>query len=283
MTALDRASWRPARDEELTWFRAGGVLPSRPRPLEYSCEIAALTWGLTQAFTISYWPLYELRSSLIDGQLYLGVAPSPHAEGDLENRKRLTTETPLRYTRNIRAAWERGGRREVEDYTERMAAFPPAGVDGEELGEAFFKLRRVRADQWCAPSRAVICPAVICTLGSGETPVDVAMEVAREARDLIGRGGAAFDAALNRAGERLAQAGCIDAAADVAWLEYSEVRAALELPSKYQATVRERQARAESIMAAPGAGTVGPPLPPDAPRMYLVRDVLELVGVELAR
>lgn len=283
MKLAERVSWRPAPDEELTWFRAGGALPSQPRPLDYTCEVAAFSWGLTQAFTISYWPLYEVRARLIAGHLYLATVPSPHAERNLENRIQLTRETPLRYMRDLRAAWEREGRREVDEYNQRMAAFPPADLSGAELGEALFRLKRVRADQWCAPVRAVTCPAVICMQGYGETPRDEAIAVAEEARELLRRGGAIFGAALDRTGRLLARAGCIEAPGDIAWLEYAEVRAALEQGGAYQETVATRRSQAGNVATEPGPARIGPRLPTDAPCMYLVREVLDLIGVDLAR
>ena len=273
--------WRPSPDEELTWFRVDRGLPLRPLPLEYTCEIAAFTWGLTQALTESYWPLYQVRSRLLDGQLYLAVVPSLHAERDLENRMNLMREYALRYTRDIRAGWERAGSREVAEYSSRMTGFPPVESSRGELAEAFFHLKRARGDQWCAALRVVFCPAALVKLGFGTTAPDEAMSVVGEARQEIQRGGRELAAALERTGARLAHANCIDAATAVAWLEYEEVVAALERGNRYQATVAHRRSRAKNP-SGDSPAMIGPALPTDAPRLYLLRDVLDLIGVECA-
>jgi hypothetical protein len=101
-------------------------------------------------------------------------------------------------------------------------------------------------------------------------------------RDLLHRGGATFGAALDRTGALLARAGCIDAPEDIAWLEYAEVRVALGHGGAYQATLSARRSEA-NLAKEVGPARVGPPLPPDAPRMYLVREVFDLIGVDLAR
>src|SRR5581483_332849 len=157
VTSAPPTPWRPATDGELTWLRVNRGLPIHPLPLQLTCEVAAFTFGLTQALRESFWPLYAVRARVTSGQLYLGAVPSPHAEEDLENRMRLMRETPLRYLRDLRGAWEREGEPEIRRYEATMAAFPPDGMDGAELGEALFLLRRARADQWCAVLRVVIC------------------------------------------------------------------------------------------------------------------------------
>lgn len=281
METAPSVAWRPALDEELTWLRVDGGLPLRPRPLEYTCTVASFAWGLTQALRESFWPLYALRTRLIEGRLYLAAVPSPHAERDLENRVRLMRETPLRHVRNIRAAWERDGLPEVERYDAQMEAFPPDALAGDELGEAFFHLKRARADQWCATLRVAVCPTVMIRQGIGETPIHEAMAVVKEVVAALQRGDRVFATALQRAGERLARAGCIGAPEDVGWLEYAEMRAALERGGAYHPRVAQRRSSAADRPRTPPP-VVGPPLSPDAPPLYLLPDVLELIGVECA-
>jgi hypothetical protein len=201
---------------------------------------------------------------------------------------RLMRETPIRHMRNIRAGWERDGLPEVLRYDALMEAFPPGDLAGEELGEAFFRLKRARADQWCAVLRVVICPTVMIKHGAGahgagehgagETPLHEAMGVVEEAGAALQRGDRIFAAALERTGERLARVGCIAAPEDIAWLEYAEVRTALETGNAYQVAVAQRKGSAPAGLL-PAPLIVGPPLSADAPALYLLPDVLELIGV----
>src|SRR5207302_8299748 len=113
--------WAPPADVTLTWFRPGGMLPDRPRPLEFTLGIQAFTYGLAHALESLNFPLYDVRPRLIDGQLYLAAVPSAMAESDLERRMRRMRDATLRFSRNIRPPWEHAIRREVEEYNERIA------------------------------------------------------------------------------------------------------------------------------------------------------------------
>jgi hypothetical protein len=224
--------------------------------------------------------LHDVRTRLVDGQLYLASVPSAMAEADLDRRMLRMRDATIRFSRNIRASWERGIRREVEEYTERMAAFSLDGISPEERAHAFFALKRVRANQWFAPIRAVIAPAAMLQAGIGETPLDDAMAVVQEVGDLvITQGSAAFVAAIRHVADHLVHAGCIDAVGDMAWLEYDEVGTVLEHGTRYQATAIERRSAGVDQTGPMGPATIGPPLPTDAPRMYLLREILDLIAV----
>jgi hypothetical protein len=271
--------WAPPPDDELSWFRVGGILPARPRPLEYTLGVQAFTYGVAHALESLNCPLYDVRSRLFDGQLYLAAVPSAMAERDLERRMMRMRDATLRFSRNIRAPWEREIRREVQEYNERMAAFPPRGATTAEIAAGLFAFKRVRANQWFAPTRAVIAPTAMLQAGIGDTPLEDAMAVVQEVRDLVvDQGTAIFDAAIEQVAARLVQAGSIDRPDDVVWLEYGEVRDALEHGSSRQAMVAARQAEAAHAGSNGGPATIGPTLPADAPRMYLLREVLALLG-----
>jgi hypothetical protein len=271
-----KVPWAPPPDDELTWLRYDGVLPSRPRPLELSLAVEAFRYGLGHALDSLNFPLHAVRARLFDGQLYLAPVPSAMAEGDLDRRMRRMRDATLRFSRNIRASWERAIRQEVVEYNERLAAFAPADATTAEIADGLFGFKRLRANQWFAPIRAVIAPTAMLQAGIGDTPPDDAMAVVQEVRDLvIDQGTARFDAAIGRIAERLSRAGCLDTQDDVYWLEYGELADALSSDPPLQATVTARRAAVQSPVAERPV-TIGPPLPPDAPRMYLFREVLAL-------
>jgi hypothetical protein len=272
-----KAPWAPPPDDELTWLRYEGVLPSRPRPLELSLVVEAFRYGLGHALDSLNFPLHSVRARLFDGQLYLAPVPSAMAEGDLDRRMRRMRDATLRFSRNIRASWERSIRQEVEEYNERLAAFAPADATPTEIAEGLFGFKRLRANQWFAPIRAVIAPAAMSQAGIGETPPDDAVPVVQEVRDLvITQGTARFDAAIGRVAERLTKAGHVDDQDDVYWLEYSELTDALTGSAPLQPVIASRRTSARTT-SAEGPVTIGPALPPDAPRMYLFREVLALL------
>jgi len=250
--------------------------------LEYTLTIQAFLYGVTHALESLRFPLYELRARLIDGQLYLASVPSAMAERDLEIRLQSMRDSTLRFSRNIGVAWRREVRQEVEGYNERMDTFPPAEVPLTELSEELFTLKRVRANQWFASVRAVIAPFALLLEGIGESPPDDALAVVQDMRELVvDRGTVAFNAAVGRLAARLVAAGSIDQADDIDWLEYDEVQQALRSYGRYQTIVAERRAQAERKPGPLGPDHVGPPLPSDAPRMYLLREVLDLIAGEI--
>lgn len=272
-------TWAPPDDDELTWFRPGGVLPARPRPLEHTLHAQAFVFGLSRALESLYFPLYEVRARLFGGELYLASVPSAMAEHDLEAQLHRLRDSAIRFSRDIRAFWERAVRAEVEEYNERMAAFAAADVKDAEIADDLPRLKRVRANQWFAPIRAVIAPAVLLEQGVGQTPRDEAVAAVEEVRELVTRqGGAAFDAALARVGQRLASNGSINGPDDIQWLEYEEVREGLCGGENYGSVVAQRRAAPDASAGRTPREQIGPPLPSNAPRMYLLREVLEVIG-----
>ena len=286
MTATDRVpdpdratSWKPPPDDELTWFRPNSVVPEQPRPLDATLAVAAFAFGLTHSLVSLYFPLYEVRHRLIDGHLYLATVPSPMAQRNLTAQMRRVRDSSLRFSRNIRAGWEPAARREVEGYNERMAAFPASGATDLEVADALPRLRRTRGNQWFISIRAVIAPTAMLQTGVGETPMAEALAVVQEMRDLVvGRGTAELRAAVGRVADRLVAKGCIAAPDDIDWLDLGEVREALQHGGDRRALVAERQAVAAAPAATDAPPTIGPPLLPDAPHMYLVREVLALIA-----
>lgn len=276
-TQAPSGPWAPPPDEELTWFRIGGGLPAHPRPLEYSFEVQAFAFGVSRALESSYFPLYEVRSRLIDGRLYLAAVPSAMAEQDLDGQLGRMRDTGLRFTCNLRGTWERAIRREVEVYNDAMSAFPPVAVTPAEVADGLLRLRRARANQWFAATRAVYTPVAMMQRESAAPPSEEATAVLEEARRLVRtRGTRLVRAALVRVGQRLAEAGRIEAPEEVWWLDLREVREALVEQKEYRATVAERRHRAARPRRVREA-TIGPPLPSDAPRMYLLKEVLALL------
>ncbi len=277
--ATPATSWRPPADAELTWFKAGGQLPRWPKPLEFSLPIQAFSFGISRALESIYLPLYEVRTRLIDGELYLASVPSALAELDLDAQFGRMRDSGLRFTRGVRASWERAIRREVETYNDRLAAFAPEEASDREVAADLMPLRRARANQWFAATRAVFAPTVMLEHGIGETPVAEAQEVSREALEAIrGRGARLLDEGIKRVGRRLAHAGRIEASDDIRWLDLSEVRDALDRGDDYRPVVTQRKAEEAKGPRIPGPELVGPPLPPDSPRMYLVREILSLIA-----
>ena len=80
-----------------------------------------------------------------------------------------------------------------------------------------------------------------------------------------------MDAAARRVGAKLAQLGVLGGADDIRWLELEEVREALRSAASMQAAVERRKAA-----AAPASATAAEP--PDTPELYLVPEVLALIG-----
>jgi hypothetical protein len=249
-------------------------------PLELTCAVHAFTYGLTHALESQYFPLYEVRSRSIDGQLYLAVVPSGLADRDIEARIRNVSERTIRF-RDILGGWQRDIRPQVQEDLERMAAFPPPGVSGEPLHEAWLRFRRVRANQWFAPIRAVVCPTAFLKTGLSDARSGEALQAVEEVRDVVIREGTrVFDAAIERVGNMLVRAGCLDAADDVLWLDFEEVSTALESGAgAYQETVARRKTVAAPADKAQGPATVGAPLDRNDRRLFLLPEIFDLLGV----
>ena len=283
--------WIPAADEELTWFRPPGAFPEMPGRLEYTLEVHARAFGLTRALSSLNFPLYELRTRLAEGNLQLAVVPSGMAERDMDAQFRRLADASVRFTQNIRRPWETATRshavrEEVVSYNDWMSQAVPADGSPADLADGMRRLRRVRGLQWYTAARAVFGPAAVLQRRIDDLEGGDAAEIERltaqvadsrgvidDARELLAQGGGLADAAAGRAGAKLAELGSLDAADDVRWLELEEVREALRSSASMQATVDQRKA----APAPSGAGDTGPE-PPDAPELYLVPEVLALIG-----
>lgn len=284
---METRPWAPASDEELTWFRPGGIFPSRPQSLEYSLEIYGLTFGLTHALVSLNFPLYEVRSQLFDGELYLATVPSGLWERDPKGKERLLWDSSLRFTRNIRGPWERDIRNEVLGYSSWMSE---AMKDHGDPDAALKRLRRIRGTQWYALMRAVVGPVAMLQSRVRELPADspdrssaatIAQDGAAVLREGLGlvreEGRTLLNGVVERVGQQLADLDRLDAGEDAWWLAWAELRAAASEPGHWPARVAERKA-ASQTRPQPPAELIGPDLPADAPHMYLVRDVLALLA-----
>jgi hypothetical protein len=281
LSAISSEPWQPLTDDQLSWFRAEQKLFLQPRPLEYSLEIYAVVFGLTYALESVEFPLYAVRSCLINGRVYLAAVPSAMAEADLSQRLAKIHDQSLRYTRNVQRAWEQQIKPEVERYNrwfEELQNFTGASV---ELGELVRQLRRARANQWFAVIRGVLVPRLLLKQNVAQLNADTAAsagKISKEAMALTGRrGGELITTALIKAGERLAQANAIAKAEDVFWLEWTELPDLLRCSENRRELIGQRQRSASTDANVGAVDSLGPPLAADAPRMYLLREVLQLL------
>ena len=132
-----------------------------PRPLDYTLEIHALVFGLTYALESLEFPLYALRSRLLNGRVYLAAVPSAMAESNLAQRLKNIHAQSLRFTRNIERAWERQLKPEIELYNHRFEEIANFTGSSNELAEKLRKLRRERGNQWFTAIRGVVVPTVL--------------------------------------------------------------------------------------------------------------------------
>jgi hypothetical protein len=273
--------WSPPRDDDLTWFREKNHFPA-PRPLEYTLEVHALVFGLTYALESLEFPLYEFRSRLHNGRLYLAAVPSAMAERDLQHRMQGIRDQSLRFTRNVSGAWERQIKPEIERYNRWIEETGNFGGFSTELAERFRQLRRVRGNQWYAMIRGVIAPTAMLQRRMVPSSPEASLHAENAVSDgltmVAQRGGALMHIALAVIGERLTNGGSIQNAQDIYWLEWAEIRKDLEESSDRRALVLERKAETERLLRSDAPEQIGPDLPSDAPRMYLVREVLSLSG-----
>ena len=277
--------WAPPTDDGLTWLRPAAFLPEAPGPLEHTLEVHARAFGLTRALQSLNFPVFEFRTRLVDGALYYAPVPSALAERDLDGQWRRLRDASLRFMRSIPRGWERAISPEVDGYNRWIEEMAAPALGAGELAEAVLQLRRVRGNQWYTAVRGVFGPSALFEhcLGQGEVPAEDApgvRAVVEAAREAVGvRGGGLVTAALERVGTHMAAAGSIESAADVHWLEWDEVRSAIEGRTDCRGVVEERR-RASAAPAGRGepAPFIGPELPADAPRMYLVRETMALIG-----
>lgn len=281
--AVSQIPWAPSPDDQLSWFRADQSVFATPRPLDYTLEIHALVFGLTYALESIEFPLYALRSRLVHGRVYLAAVPSAMAEDDLPQRLRNIHDQSLRFTRNIERAWERQIKPEVEMYNrwfDEVASFTGPST---ELAGLIRKLKRARGNQWFTAIRGVVAPAVLLRQNAGELGSDIgvlAENLPRLALAMVAESGKALiSCALARAGERLAQVGAIENGANVFWLEWGEVCDLLQSPVDHRGIVAQRKLASERDAAEVAAASLGPRLPPDAPRMFLIPEILRSLDV----
>jgi hypothetical protein len=264
----------------LTWFRPPeGIVPTRPRPLEATLTAHAFAFGLTHGLISLYLPLSEVRSRVFDGHLFLAPVPSPLADHDLNAQMRRVRDSSLRFSRNPRGAWERIGQPEATEYNARLAAFPPAEASDAEVAAGLSTLRRHRGNQWFITIRMAFATAAMLRARGGDSPIDDAIAVLSDARALVVQQGAAeLDGAILRIGERLVRSGRLAATDDVYWLDIDEAQTALAGGGDQRGLVEDRRAEAARRPETAAPETIGPPLPPDAPRMYLLREILALIA-----
>ena len=278
--ATSEKSWTPPADDELSWFRAVQKCFAAPQPLRYSLEIDALVFGLTYALESLEFPLYALRSRLFHRRVYLAAVPSAMAESNLPQRLKNIHAQSVRFTRNTERAWERQLKPEVDLYNRRLDAVSTFAGPAE-LAEKLRPLKRDRGNQWFTVIRGVVAPTVLVRQHIDEFGQDITelgKEFTRQALELVAvQGKASIDSALTRAGECLVNANVIDRADDVYDLEWKEVIALLKEPQNRRALVAERRFQAARDAEAPAPENLGPALAPGAARMYLIKEILDLL------
>ncbi len=279
--ATSEKSWTPPGDEELSWFRADQKTFAAPCPLDYTFEIHALVFGLTFALESLEFPLYALRSRLVNGRIYLAAVPSAMAESNLPQRLKNIHAQSFRFTGNIERAWERQLKPEIELYNRRFEEIANFAGPASKLAEQLRKLRRDRANQWFTTIRGVVAPTVLLQRNAGEFRTEIGMlaeDLTRQALGLVAdRGKTLIRSAAARIGECLIAADVINKADDVFWLEWTEILELLQSRQDRRALVVEREAQAVRDADSPSPAILGPSLPPDAPRMYLIGEILKLL------
>jgi hypothetical protein len=279
--AMSSEAWTPLPDDQLSWFRADQKLFLLPRPLDYSLEIHAVVFGLTYALESVEFPLYAVRSRLINGRTYLAAVPSAMAENNLAQRLANIHDQSIRYTRNIQRAWEQQIKPEVERYNRWFDEAASFIGTANEFGELLRQLRRARGNQWFAAIRGTIVPTLLLRQRAedrGAPFVESAGKLAKEALQLVAQGGGERVAAvLRNVGQRLVEDNVIDQAEDVFWLEWLEARELLQSAADRRPLVAQRQREVGENISVMMPDTLGPALPADAPRMYLLKEVLQML------
>ena len=292
--ATHKVPWFPPRDDELTWFPAKGKLPLTPSPLEYTVEVDAFFFGLTRALESLEFPLTEVRSRLVNGRLYIAVAPSADAEKDMGRRLQSVRDLSLRYTRDIRGFWQQQVQPKIEDYNSWMGKFVSQSRSSQELAEQFRQLRWVRGNQWFNIFRPVVAPTALMQRWANEAiqqkgresedaqsavrAAEDAAAVTKEALGAVEHGKTILLSALQEVGGRLTGSGLLNIAEDIYWLQWMEVRNTLENGGNLEGIVEKRKSEAVQLGQPSPPSTLGPPLPDEAPRMYLIREVFDLLS-----
>ncbi len=283
LEATSEKPWAPPPDEELSWFRADQKLFATPRPLDCTLEIHALVFGLTYALESNEFPLHALRSRLLHGRIYLAAVPSAMAERDLGQRLKNIHDQSIRFTRNIQRAWEQQIKPAVKKHNQWFEEIANFAGSSSELAWQVRKLRRERGNQWFTMIRGIVAPAALLQANVHEFGPEVAglaVSLTRQGLERVAdRGRALATWALTRVGERLVEANVIDKADDVFWLEWQEVRELLQTGQDRRVLLAGRKAEAARLSQLEAPETLGPKLPPDAPRMYLIHEILELLDL----
>lgn len=278
--ATSHKPWTLPSDDQLSWFLATHKCFAEPRPLQYTLEIDALVFGLTYALESLEFPLYALRSRLVNGHVYLAAVPSAMAESNLQQRLKNIHAQSVRFTRNIGSAWERQLKAEVDLYNRRFDEVS-ALASPVELAEKIRPLKRDRGNQWFTVIRGVVAPTVLVQhhrYEFGQNIAELGKELTRQALDRVAvRGKALIFLAVMRAGECLVEADAVDQADDIFYLEWKELIALLKLPQNRRALIAERRAEAARNAELRVPDHLGPALEPGASRMYLISEVLELL------
>src|SRR5262245_7724269 len=279
--AISSVPWAPLPDDQLTWFRADQKLFSQPRPLYYTLEIHALVFGLTYALESIEFPLYALRSRLVNRWVYLAAVPSAVAENNFTQRLKNIHTQSVRFTRDIQRAWERQIKPEVESYNRRFEAIANFAGSSSEFAELVRQLRRERGNQWFAAIRGVVAPTALLQQNVedfGAEIVATARALTKEALSSVAERGRALVAlALTNAGQRLVLENVIDCPEDVFWVVWMDVRELLRSAVDRRALIAQRKSAVGNDFAATMPDTLGPDLPANAPRMYLIPEVLRLL------
>ncbi len=289
-----KGSWLPPPDDELNWFPAKGNMLLTPRPLEYTVEVKAFIFGITRALESLEFPLTEVRSRLVDGRLYYAIAPSADAEKNIRRRLQSVQDLSLRYTKDIRGYWQQQVQSKIEGYNRWMAEFVRSSDSSKELAEQVRQLRRVRANQWFNLIRSVVAPTALIQLLAKEAieqkgrdsaevqslvrGADDGVAVTKEAFGVADRGKTILLSALREVGVRLTDAGSINDPEDIFWLEWMDVRVALQNGGDRRAIVAKRKEEASVLGRLQAPLIIGSTLPPDTTRMYLVPEILRLLS-----
>ncbi len=292
--ATHKVPWSPPRDDELTWFPAKGKLPLTPGPLEYTVEVDAFFFGLTRALESLEFPLTEVRSRLVDGRLYVAVAPSADAEKDMRCRLQSVRDLSLRYTRDIRGFWQQQVQPKIEGYNRWIAEFVSQSRTSQELAGQVQQLRWVRGNQWFNIFRPVVAPTVLMQSWANEAiqqkgrnsedaksavqAAENSAAITEEALGAVEHGKTILLSTLREVGGRLTEGASIRKPEDIFWLQWIEVRHTLENGGDVEAIVVKRKADAARLGRSTPPSTLGPPLSPDAPRMYLIREIFDLLS-----
>lgn len=279
--AVSVVPWAPLADEQLSWVRVDGRLFYLPRPLDYTLEVHALVFGLTYALESIEFPLYALRSRLVNGRVYLAAVPSAVAEANLAQRLANIHAQSLRFTRNLDGAWQRQIAPALERYNRQFAELgnftgPPAA-----LAQRLRQLRRDRGNQWFTAIRGVIAPTALVqqdVAEFGANVVEIAQRLTASVLTLVGeQGGELIAAALVNIGQRLTAAGVIARAEDIFWLDWQEAVGLLTSGEDHSSVVAERKRGRGLDYSVTMPDGIGPGLSADAPRMYLLTDILRLL------